>query len=194
MRDGEDDGDRWRPVLIGLGALVGVSVLVGGLVAVVALGAVSFAGLGDADGPTPSSRASLYMPPLSPTPKAPEPSGPTSSGPTSSGPSSSAPTSPAPGKTKKAKRKPSTISLTAFPTTVASSQRINLTGVYRRGEGATLQVQRFEGGWKDFPTTATVRGGIFTTYVMTSRTGKNRFRVLDKATGRSSNPVSVTVR
>jgi hypothetical protein len=55
-------------------------------------------------------------------------------------------------------------------------------------------VQRFEnGGWTDFPTTASVRGGIFTTYVMTGRVGMNRFRVLDPSSGRSSNPVRVRV-
>ena len=77
---------------------------------------------------------------------------------------------------------------------VAPGERINLTGVYPRGEGATMQVQRFENGWTDFPVTARVSGGTFTTYVLTGRTGESRWRVTDVTSGRSSNPVRVTIR
>jgi hypothetical protein len=54
-------------------------------------------------------------------------------------------------------------------------------------------VQRFEGSWVDFPVSASVRGGTFTTYIYTGRSGPNRFRVIDKATGKKSNPVRVTI-
>ena len=71
---------------------------------------------------------------------------------------------------------------------------LGFTGTYRGGDGATLQVQRFEGSWTDFPVSATVSGGIYNTYIITSRTGESRFRVTDKALERSSNPVKVTIR
>jgi len=54
-------------------------------------------------------------------------------------------------------------------------------------------VQRFEGGWVDFPTSATVEGGTFDTYVESGQTGPNRFRVLDKSNGEVSNTVTVKV-
>ena len=56
-----------------------------------------------------------------------------------------------------------------------------------------LQVQRFEGAWSDFPVSANVSGGIFNTFILTSRTGKARFRVIDHALNRASNPVTVTI-
>jgi hypothetical protein len=84
------------------------------------------------------------------------------------------------------------ISLQAFPRSVSASQKIHLTGVDSR-EGAVLQVQRLEGTWADFPVTATVRGGIFQTYIYTGNTGVNRFRMYDKATGKISNVVRVTI-
>jgi hypothetical protein len=76
---------------------------------------------------------------------------------------------------------------------VSPGERIDLTGVYQNGEGAVLQVQRYEGGWTDFPVTTTVSGGIFSTYLTTSRSGVLRFRVFDRATDRHSNQVQVTV-
>jgi hypothetical protein len=57
-----------------------------------------------------------------------------------------------------------------------------------------LQVQRFEGGWTDFPSSTSVSGGTFTTYVMTGQSGMNKFRVVDPATGKKSNAVTVHVR
>ena len=64
-------------------------------------------------------------------------------------------------------------------------QQIDLTGTYQAGEGAILQVQRMENGaWSDFPVTMSVSGGTFATYVQTSRTGPNEFRVVDTDSGR----------
>jgi hypothetical protein len=189
-----DDGDgRWtRELLTGLGALVAVALLIGLVVGLVTLGAVDVAGIGDRQAEA-TSAPSLYMPTAEPTTRPepyPDPVGPSSSSSASPSPPAGE-ESPSPRPTKS--KRPKGISLQAFPNTVAASERINLTGVYRAGEGATLQVQRFEGGWVDFPVNATVRGGIFATYVVTGRSGANRFRVLDPATGRASNPVSVTV-
>jgi hypothetical protein len=85
------------------------------------------------------------------------------------------------------------IALQVEPTSVQPGQRINLTGDYRNGDGALLQVQRLQGGWTDFPVTIPVDGGRFSTYIQTSRTGDARFRVVDKGAGRSSNVVRVTI-
>ena len=38
-----------------------------------------------------------------------------------------------------------------------------------------------------------VSGGLYNTYILTSRTGESRFRVTDKALNRSSNPVTVSI-
>ena len=55
-------------------------------------------------------------------------------------------------------------------------------------------MQRFEGGsWTDFPVSAHVSGGQFATYVTTSHTGPQRFRVADKTADRMSNAVRVRV-
>ena len=73
-------------------------------------------------------------------------------------------------------------------------EQIDLTGVYPGGEGAILQVQRFEGGsWQDFPVTVSVSDGTFSTYVQTGQGGVNRFRVVDTDSGKPSNEVKVTI-
>ncbi len=85
------------------------------------------------------------------------------------------------------------ITLVASPQTVSPGGRIDLSGLYER-EGASLQVQRQEGGvWTEFPVSATVSGGTFQTWIVTSRTGVTPFRVVDEATGTRSNTVTVTI-
>lgn len=185
--DDEDSGSR--QVLIGLGALVVVTLLVGGIVSAMALGAARLTGLGESSSAGgPAEAPSLYMPTGEPTttPQAyPDPTRPDREEPSES---PSAEETPEPrGQSKK-------ITLQAFPLEASGGERITLTGVYPAGEGATLQVQRFEGAWTDFPVSATVSGGTYSTYIITSRTGEARFRVTDKALGRSSNPVTVTIR
>ena len=70
----------------------------------------------------------------------------------------------------------------------------NFNGVYIDGEGVALQIQRREGGsWSDFPVQANVRGGVFSTWIQTSRTGEQRFRVADPTTDRVSNVVRITI-
>jgi len=195
----EDDETPWyRTLLVGVGAMLGVALLVGGLVGVVALGAVSVTGLGD-ERVEVEEEPTLYIPERTPegdeddddpgltledlTGKKPA-EDPSETNEESQGP-----------KPDKKKRKPrSVISLSVSPLQVSSMQRIDLTGTYPGGEGASLSVQRFEGGWSDFSgVTATVRGGTFSTYVMTGRTGVNRFRVVDPSGGKTSNPVRVRV-
>jgi hypothetical protein len=87
------------------------------------------------------------------------------------------------------------IKLAASPVQVAPGQRINLTGSYPGADNLSLQVQRKEGGtWAPFAdVTAPVKVSSFATYVITSRTGRMSFRVVDTTTGKASNPVQVTV-
>lgn len=188
MSSRDDDFGR-RQVLVGLGALVVVTLLVGGIVSAMALGAARLTGLDDsstAGGPV--EEPSLYIPPGEPSTSPevyPDPTRPDREEPSES---------PSEEPTQKPGRQSKKITLQAFPLEASAGERITMTGVYPAGEGATLQVQRFEGTWTDFPVSATVSGGMYNTYILTSRTGETRFRVTDKALGRSSNPVTVTIR
>jgi hypothetical protein len=186
MARNDDDETRWtRQLLIGLAALVAVALVIGGVVSVLALGAAKVTGIDEAK-PSTSAKPSLVMPSGEPTTKVdgfPDPTGDPSPTPTESATPSAKPSA-----------KPRGISLQVLPRKVSPNQRINLTGVYEKGEGATLQVQRFEGGaWVDFPVTASVTGGNFTTYITTGRTGVNRLRVVDLDSDKRSNAVRVTV-
>ena len=85
--------------------------------------------------------------------------------------------------------------LSVTPLTVAPMERINLTGTYGRRDNISLQVQRYENGtWADFPTEADVSLCTFETFVETSHTGANKFRVYDAQNDVGSNVVTVTVR
>jgi len=185
----DDEDSPWtRQLLVGVGVLVAVALVIGGVMSAVALGAAKVTGIDQAEsGATSPPR--LVIPSEEPTTKPepyPDPER-TRSDPT---PTASAPAQARP---HEKKRKTKAISLQAFPRRVSANERINLTGTYRRGEGARLQVQRFQGGWSDFPVTVSVSGGLFNTYVYTGRSGPQRFRVLDLASGRKSNEVRVTV-
>ena len=197
MANDLDDKPWTRQLFVVVGVLVAVALVIGAIVSVIALGAAKITGI-DSAWSTASSRPSLYLPSGKPTvglEPYPEPSGvlgrtrksPSASGSGTSGSSrSSSPDSPTPRK--------SGITLQLFPAQVSAGQRINITGLYANGEGATLQVQRFEGGsWSDFPVTATVSGGQFSTYITTSHVGPQRFRVTDKTGKRQSNVVRVRV-
>lgn len=193
-----DDETPWhRPLLVGLGALLGVALLVGGVISVVALGAVSFSGLGDKQS-SAEDKPTLYIPSRTPTPSNSNDPGLTLSDlnggkdPRTATPSASPTesTSPRPKKPKP----PAGINLSASPVEVAPMERIYLSGTYPAGEGATLQVQRLQGSWTDFPSSTSVSGGTFSTYVMTGQSGLNKFRVIDSGTGKTSNVVSVRVR
>ena len=198
MSEDQEDFPWYRPLLVGVGALLGVAVLVGGLIGVVALGAANVAGLGSG-GDAAEEKPSLYIPPRTGDPD----DGDEGPGltlkdlnggvdPTRTETPSPTPTSPA---SKRPKPKParSVISLSASPLEAAPMERIYLSGTYPGGEGVSLQVQRYDGGWVDFPTSASVSGQTFSTYVMTGQVGRNRFRVVDPATGKRSNVVTVRV-
>jgi hypothetical protein len=175
--------EEGHPVIAGLAALIGVGVAVGLLVSVGALGASRVLGLGgDDDGGTASSQQSMYLP---------RPSETESEG----GPLITlAPGEPTP--TQSSSAPPEfAISLSSSVTEVGPMEEIYLTGVYPGGEGAVLQVQRFEDGkWQDFPVDAPVSGGTFSTYVQTAASGVNTFRVRDTSGPETSNEVKVTVR
>lgn len=199
-----DDSPWYRSLLAGLGAIVGVAVLVGGVISLVALGAVSITGLGDTSS-TPRADSSLYIPKQTGAPDRSDDPGltladlnggknPQASG-TASANGQESPSAKADQKRTPKPKPKSVVSLSASPTSVAAMQQIYLSGTYPGGEGATLQVQRLEGGsWNNFPTSASVSGGSFSTYVMTGQKGPNKFRVVDVDKGKKSNVVTVTVR
>jgi hypothetical protein len=86
------------------------------------------------------------------------------------------------------------IELAISPVIARPMERVNLTGTYKGADNQQLEVQRFEDGrWSDFGVQATVRVGTFETYIMTGRTGENRFRVFDPATEKGSNVIMVTI-
>jgi hypothetical protein len=180
------DESPGRALALALAAMAGVALLVGLAVGGVALGLVSFAG-GDGSGASAEEAPdSLFIPEYSPTKRAEDelglPSYEPSPSPKLGGPAAD----PSP----KADR----ITLFVAPQAVSPGERINFNGVYVDGEGIALQIQRKEGGsWTDFPVTATVRGGVFETWIQTSRTGKAAFRVVDEEADRSSNVVRVTI-
>ena len=180
------DGSRTKQVLIGLGALVAVTALIGALVSVVALGLANVTGVtsGDSAEVVTTGEPTLFVPRPSPTEDSSTPFA--SPFPTET---STGPTEPTTTKSEPVRR----ITLSASPTSVAASEQINLDGTYPGGDGVTLQVQRFEGSWVDFPTTATVTGGTFSTFIFSGQTGRVRFRVIDEATGEESTPVTVTI-
>jgi hypothetical protein len=173
-----------RPVLTGLVALVAVAVVVGLLFGAAALIGTKVLGLdGSVDASAEQeagSETTMYLPEPEPT----ETTEPTTTA------------APQPGEApSSAESKPARqISLSAGQLSVAPMQQIDLTGTYPQGEGAILQVQRFEGGsWSDFPVTASVSNQTFSTYIQTSQAGVNKFRVVDSDSGATSNEVEVMV-
>jgi hypothetical protein len=174
--------DEKHPITAGFVALVAVGLGVGLLLGVFTLVVTRVAGLdGNGGASAGGGGPSLFLPTPVPSSSSGSPAAATS---TPAQPSSSPPAT------------PKGITLQAGQTSVSSMQRIDLSGVYEGGEGAVLQVQRMgpDRHWEDFPVTAAVSGGSFSTYVQTGRAGVQRFRVRDSDTGRVSNVVPVTVR
>jgi hypothetical protein len=176
--------------VVGIAAVIGL--VVGGLTA----GAVYLTGLVPAEQDTsaPSlpdpgrqNENELPSPSLLPT-KSPTPE---ASAAPSEGSTPKATTKP----TKKRKPRPARpIRLLASSNTVSTMERVTLSGRYPGGNGTSLQVQRREGGsWVQFPTSASVEAGSFSTFVASGQSGPNAFRVLDPSTGRMSNVVVVRV-
>jgi hypothetical protein len=178
-----------HPVLTGLIALIGVALVVGLILGGGALAATKVLGLDDDGTGTDEATSgdSMVLPHPQPTET---PSGPLV---TLGSDATNAPETDGPEETETAEPEHE-ISLAAGQTTVGPMDHIDLTGVYPGGEGAILQVQRFEGGkWADFPVPISVSDETFATYVQTSQPGVNRFRVIDTDTGATSNDVRVTI-
>lgn len=187
MADREERAER--PVLTGLLALVGVGLAVGLILGLVVLAGTQMLGLGGGSETTnTTSKQSMYLPRPEKTESVkgalitldPGATQATNSTPTED-----------PTQSESASKQ---ISLSVGQTAVAQMEQIDLTGVFPGGEGEILQVQRFTGGsWRDFPVTVSVSDETFSTYVETSQTGVNRFRVVDTDTALISNEVRVTV-
>jgi hypothetical protein len=171
-----------RPVLTGLLALVGVSVAIGLLGGLAVLAGVKVTGLdGGATSSSSDSSASATF-------RLPKPSD------TATESATEEPVEPDGGAETSSEAPATAISLSATQQSVSPMQQIDLTGTYQAGEGSILQVQRMENGaWSDFPVTMSVSGGTFATYVQTSRTGPNKFRVVDTDSDVVSNELTVTV-
>jgi hypothetical protein len=180
-----------HPVAAGLLALVAVGLVVGLIAGLAALAGTRVMGLGgDNASAQTTSEQSLYLPKPQPTES---PSGPLitlAPGETAT-PTEQPTQEPSATPSKRAKKE---ISLSASQTSVAPMEQIDLTGVYPGGEGAILQVQRFtSGSWQSFPVTVSVSDETFATYVQTSQSGVNRFRVVDTDSGLESNDVRITI-
>lgn len=172
-----------HPVLWGLVALVSVAAAVGLILGFGALAATRLLGVGGGStGSTSGADASMYLPRPERTTRS-----------ASAESESARPDAPRTDRTKT--QEPETgITLTAGQSAVGPMQQIDLTGQYPQGEGAILQVQRFQAGaWVDFPVTVSVSGGTFSTYVQTGQAGVNRFRVFDGDRGEASNEVRITI-
>ena len=185
--------DEDHPVLTGLLALVAVGLVVGLVLGGVALGATRILGVGDDDTTqTASDDTDFFLPKPSPTDG---PSGPLITlAPPEDGTGESAEAEPEePAETEETEDAEGQISLSVGQSAVGVMEQIDLTGVYPGGEGAVLQVQKFSGGWQDFPVTAVVSNETFATFVQTSFQGVNRFRVVDNDSGTASNEIKVTV-
>jgi len=185
----EDNNDH--PVAYGLLALIGVGVVVGLIVGLGALAGARVAGVGEESADASSGgEASMYLPKPEKTRPATGPDITLQPGQESSSTNQTQPSDP-----KTTKKPKKVISLSAAQTQVAPMQQIDLSGTYPGGEGAILQVQRFEGGgWEDFPASpVSVSDQTFSTYVLTGISGQQRFRVIDTGSGKTSNEVRVMV-
>lgn len=187
----EDDDEVARPVIVGLVALLAVAVTVGVLVGVAALVGARVAGVDSTTSAESTAAAgkgkeTLYLP--KPT-MSEDDTGPSISlAPGETATSNSQPSSSA------TEQEQSEITLQG-PSSVQPMANIDLTGVYPGGEGAVLQVQRFEEGkWVDFlSVNALVSNSTYSTYVQTSRPGPMKWRMIDTSNGKTSNPITVTV-
>ena len=136
-----------RPVLTGLVALVTVALVIGvlgGLGIMVAVKATGIGGSSDASDDS-STSGGFYLPQPTDTSTTGVPAPEETVEPGTETPESATPAE--------------EISLAATQLSVSPMQQIDLTGTYPTGEGAILQVQRFENGaWQDFPVTMSVSG------------------------------------
>ena len=181
-----------HPILAGLAALAGVAVVVGLVLGLVVVAGTSVLGLGgDEEESTATSERSMYLPKPQKTPTSTDPA--YTLAPVGGG-SSEEPSKKPSKKPRESESPRQRITLSASTTTSAPMEQFDLTGVYPGGEGAILQVQRFEGGaWADFNATGSVSGGTFQIPIYTSQAGVNRFRVVDSDSELESNEIRITI-
>jgi hypothetical protein len=90
------------------------------------------------------------------------------------------------------------ISLDAPTTTVNRPVKVPVTGSYPAADpGTSLHIQLLDadGNWLSFPLPVAVgESGRFATYVELGRRGTSRLRVVDPASGATSNVVKVEMR
>lgn len=175
----DEDTPWYIQLVVCLAVLVGVAVLIVGGVAIVGVTAAGMVGGLPAGSSATTGSATTQ---------------------TSSAPSTTSGGRHSPGSARqsrphrKRRRSAHAITLTASPRQAPAYGRINLTGSYLAPDGTTLQVQRREArGWRDFPTTTSLNGGNFSTYIQTGHTGTNKLRVTDPGSGKVSNVVVVKV-
>jgi hypothetical protein len=183
----DPDESPARTLLFAVAAMAGVALLVGLAIGGVVLAAVGTSDVGESETVADEAPQSMMIPEYSPTKSADDDWN-----------LPSVEQSPTPkvdlGDEEEAQGRRNRITLFVAPQRVGAGERINFNGVYRGGEGATLQIQRRESGtWSDFPVSATVRGGSFSTWIETSRTGESQFRVFDPSLEKASNVVTVTI-
>lgn len=200
------DEENDSPVVNGLVALVAVALVIGLLAAIIALLGTRLVGLTGGGGTSGNGVAvgdSLSLPPLQPTELdsgllitlAPvdtdEPTA-SSSAPLGIG-ESATPTPSASRTTGSPSDGDGKIVLSASPRTVTVGEELMLSGTYRGGEGAVLDVYlNVDGeGWEEFPRDANVNGGLFQVFVSSFESGPVTWRLEDPTTGTTSNEVTV---
>lgn len=198
MTERQHDPQFDRPVLNGLVALLAVALGVGLILALVAVVGARVLGLGgDSGGGSADSavRDTMSIPESFAETEAGGPRITLATEETDEpAPTTRAPQEPSSSPSETKSPKEGRISLSTGQTAVGAGDRIDLIGTYPGGEGAILQVQRFEGGgWEEFPATVGVSNETFSTYIFTGVSGVNRFRVIDNSTGTASNEIRVRV-
>jgi hypothetical protein len=184
MNDDLTDEERSEQVRSVLGKALLVLVIVGVLIFIGTTIMVRALGLNEGSDPnTVGSGGSAEPPKALPSSALPVPGKQSESASPSESPSESA---------KPGKR--GDIELSISPIMAKPMERVNLTGTYKGADNVQLEVQRFDSGkWSNFGVQADVNVGTFATYVMTGRTGENRFRVFDPQSNKGSNVILVTI-
>lgn len=206
------DEENENPVANGLVALVAVALVIGLLAAIIALLGTRLVGLTGGDGGSSDGVAvgdSLSLPPLEPTEldsgllitlapvMTPTPSA-SSSAPLSIGesatPSASATPTPSPSAEESDDASGDRrISLQASDSSLEAGDELMLSGTYRSGEGAVLDIwyDVNDEGWQEFNLDVNVNGGLFQAFVSTYKSGTIVWQVRDPENGQKSNEVTV---
>jgi hypothetical protein len=197
-----DPQDLRERIVGALGAVVAVALVIGVILGVLTYTAVHLTGLDDGS-PGAGSKPAGHQPSAQPTATDVHNSSPSPTATPSPTHASPSPTHQPKQQAHKHERarhhhhrahRQGSLTLSASPQRVSSMGRIDLHGRYPGHGGASLAVQRLEGGqWQSFPVSTTVRGGRYSTWVASGRHGPNRFRVVDGGAGNVSPAVTVII-